>query len=124
MDTCEHDFCISRYAVAVQDSEEAMEVLWYRAATVLPAAATKNGNPRPGKLKMHRYVNSKLKAAILGAAMDAIRLDDNEFSEHYKRMVRNGVSETNARHTVGRKILTTMSGMWKSNTPYVAGLRN
>ena len=38
--------------------------------------------------------------------MDAIKLDGNEFSEHYERMVRYGVTPKNARHTVGRKILT------------------
>ena len=88
------------------------------------SGSDKNGIPRTGKLKMHRYVNRKLKAAILGAAMDAIKLDGNEFSEHYERMVRYGVTPKNARHTVGRKMLTLMSGMWKTDTQYVPGLRN
>lgn len=83
-----------------------------------------DGNPRRGKLRMHRQVNRKLKAAVLGAAIDAIRADDNEVSEHYKRMVRNGVSEANARHTVGRKLLTTMHGMWKNPEHYVEVLVN
>lgn len=90
----------------------------------IASGSDKNGNPRPAKVKLHKFVNSKLKASILGAAVSAIIKDDNEFSEHYKRMVRNGVTPCNARHTVGRKIITVMAGMWKTNTQYVPGLRN
>ena len=88
------------------------------------SGSDKNGNPKPGKLKMHRNVNRKLKVSILGAAMDAIKLDNNEFSDHYQRMVHHGVTPTNARHTVARKMLTAMFGMWKTDTSYVPGLRN
>lgn len=92
----------------------------YRVAS----GSDKNGKPKPGQAKLHRYVNHKIKASIFGAALSAIILDNNEFSEHYKRMVRNGVTPANARHTVARKMITIMSGMWKTNTQYVPGLRN
>lgn len=90
----------------------------------IASGSDKSGNPKPGQVKLHKLVNSRIKNAILGAAMNAIRKDDNEFSEYYKRMVQNGVTPDNAWHTVGRKIITVMAGMWKTHTPYVSGLRN
>ena len=39
-----------------------------------------------------------------------------------RRAVRDGMSPSNARHAVGRKLLTVMWGMWKTNSPYDARL--
>lgn len=83
------------------------------------ASGTDNqGRPKPGNVRLFRYVNRKLKAAILGAAVSAIGMSDNPFRTHYQRMLSNGVTESNARHTVARKMLTVMWGMWKKNCRY------
>jgi len=106
---------------------ESVKELWKYCGVGLwryASGSDRNGAPKSGKVKMYPYVNRRLKACVLGAALDAIRQDDNEFSEHYKRMVQDGVSPANARHTVGRKLLTVMFGMWKTQTRYVPGLRN
>ena len=84
----------------------------------------KNGKPNAPRLCLYRNVNRRLKAITLGAVLSAVRRGDNEFSDTYERMVRSGVAPANARHTVGRKLLSVMWGMWKSNTEYVPGLRN
>jgi len=41
----------------------------------IASGSDKNGNPRPGQVKLHKFVNSKLKASILGAALSAIIKD-------------------------------------------------
>jgi hypothetical protein len=56
-----------------------------------------------------------LKNAVLGAALTAINQKQNSFKDDYERMVDNGMIPSNARHTVARKILTVMWGMWKRN---------
>jgi len=80
------------------------------------------GRPKPGNVRLFRYVNRKLKSAILGAATSAINMSDNPFRTHYRRMLTNGVTESNARHTVARKMLTVMWGMWKTNCRYNSSL--
>jgi hypothetical protein len=54
----------------------------------------------------------------MGAALSAICQLSNPFADNYKRMVRNGVTTSNARHTVARKMLSVMWGMWKTNCRY------
>ena len=76
------------------------------------------GQPKPGNLKLFHYVNHKLKETILGAAFAAISQRNNPFAVHYQRMVNNGVTLSNARHTVARKLLSVMWGMWKTNRRY------
>jgi transposase len=80
------------------------------------------GRLKPGNVRLFRHVNRKLKAAILGAAVSAIGISDNPFRTHYQRMLSNGVTESNARHTVARKMLTVMWGMWKTNRRYKQSL--
>jgi transposase len=75
----------------------------------------KNGLPKPAKLKLPRNCNRTLKNVILGAAISAIQQKKNRFSEDYERMISNGIIQSNARHTVARKILVTMWGIWKSS---------
>ena len=78
----------------------------------------KEGRPKTGKLRLFRGVNRRLKDAIMGAALSAICQSSNPFADHYERMVRNGVTPSNARHTVARKMLSVMWGMWKTNCQY------
>lgn len=76
------------------------------------------GRPRPGTLRLFRRVNRRLKDAVLGGALSAIHQVDNGFARSYQRMVRDGVTASNARHAVARKMLTVMWGMWKTNSRY------
>jgi len=78
----------------------------------------KSGQPREGKLRLFRHTNRRLKDAIVGAALSAVTQGKNPFADHYWRMIRNGVTPSNARHTVARKMLTVMWGMWKTNCRY------
>ena len=78
----------------------------------------KHGRPNTGSLRLFRNVNKKLKAAIQGAALTAIRQGGNPFADRYDRMVRDGVAPSNARHAVARRQLSVMQGMWKTNSRY------
>jgi transposase len=78
----------------------------------------KHGRPKAGYVRLFRNVNRKLKAAIQGAALSAIGQRTNPFADAYERMVRGGMTLSNARHAVARKLLTVMWGMWKSNSRY------
>lgn len=69
---------------------------------------------RAGRLKMNWSSNKRLKNAVMGAAMSAIRHRDNIFRDDYERMVKDGITPSNARHAVARKLLTVMWGMWKN----------
>ncbi|HEW79473.1 MAG TPA: hypothetical protein ENH34_05885 [Phycisphaerales bacterium] len=73
----------------------------------------KKGKPKPARLQLPWASNRILKNAILGAALSAINQKQNTFKSDYERMVQNGIIPSNARHTVARKILTVMWGMWK-----------
>ena len=42
----------------------------------------------------------------------------NGFKKYYERMLSNGVTPANARHSVARKMISVMSGMWKTNSKY------
>jgi len=72
------------------------------------------GRPNRGKLKLAWAVNRRLKDVVLGGTMSAINQKQNIFSYEYERMVRNGLSESNARHAVARKLLSVMWAMWKT----------
>ena len=78
----------------------------------------KKGRPKPAMLKLPRAANRTLKNAVLGAALSAIHQKQNSFKKDYERMVRNGIIPSNARHTVARKLLTTMWGMWKRSCQF------
>jgi transposase len=78
----------------------------------------KKGRPRPPRLKLPWAVNRRLKNAVMGAAITAIERGDNAFKDYYKRMVSNGITPTNARHSVARKMVSTMSAMWKTGNEY------
>lgn len=72
-----------------------------------------SGN-RAGRLKMNWSSNKCLKNAVMGAAISAIHHRDNIFRDAYERMVKDGMTASNARHAVARKLLTVMWGMWKN----------
>lgn len=76
------------------------------------------GRPRSGTLRLFRRVNRRLKDAVLGGALSAIHQGDNGFARAYRRMVRDGMTASNARHAVARKMLTVMWGMWKTDSRY------
>lgn len=78
----------------------------------------KKGKPKPAMLQLSRASNRILKNAVLGAALTAINQKQNSFREDYERMVRNGIIPSNARHTVARKLLTMMWGMWKRSCQF------
>ena len=73
------------------------------------------GRPKPVRLRLPWFCNRTLKNVVLGAAISAIRQKDNIFRQQYERMLKNGIITSNARHTVARKMLTVMWGMWKSS---------
>jgi len=78
----------------------------------------KKGKPKPARLQMPWAANRTLKDAILGAALTAINQKHNAFKDDYERMVRNGLIPSNARHTVARKLLTVMWGVWKTSCQF------
>ncbi len=78
----------------------------------------KKGRPKPARLKLPWAVNRRIKNAVLGAATSAIELRDNAFKEYYERMRSNGITPVNARHSVARKLVSTMSAMWKTGNEY------
>lgn len=82
------------------------------------SGSDKKGRPRPGYLRLYRGANLRLKAIVQGAAISAINHGNNPFADHYDRMIQNGVKPSNARHTIARKMLTVMWGMWKTNSRY------
>lgn len=104
---------------------EAPKKLWKYCGIGLKRFASgsdKDGQPKPGRLRLCRGINSKLKDAIMGAAINAIAQSKNPFAYHYKTMIHSGVTAGNARHTVARKMLTVMWGMWKTNSRYEESL--
>jgi transposase len=78
----------------------------------------RNGVPNPGVLRLAFAVNRQVKNAVMGAAISAIQQKNNVFADHYERMVQEGKAPSNARHTVARKIVSVMWGMWKTDRPF------
>ncbi len=78
----------------------------------------RQGRMKLGHLQLAWQVNRRLKGAVMGAAISAIGQGDNPFAEQYERLVSHGLTPSNARHTVARKLLTVVWGMWKTNTRY------
>ena len=78
----------------------------------------KNGRPRPGRLKLAYRVNRRLKNVVVGAALSAIRQGDNVFAEYHGRLLAKGMHAANAWHTVARKMLSVMWGMWKTSNRF------
>jgi hypothetical protein len=58
--------------------------------------------------------NRHLKNVVVGAAISAIGQGNNLFSDVYHRLRSQGVSQSNARHAVARKVIDTMVAIWKT----------
>jgi transposase len=82
----------------------------------------RRGRDRPARLELFWRVNRRLKDAVMGMALSAIRSRDNVFRDVYEERIRHGALACNARHAVARKMLTVMWGMWKSQRPFDARL--
>ena len=78
----------------------------------------KKGRPKPPRLKLPWAVNRRLKNAVMGAATSAIERTDNAFKDYYERMLSDGITPANAKHSVARKLVSTMSAMWKTDSEY------
>ncbi len=78
----------------------------------------KKGRPKPARLQLPWAVNRRLKNAVIGAATSAIRHRDNVFKDYYERMLSNGITPANAKHSVARKMVSTMSAMWKTDSKF------
>ena len=80
----------------------------------------KNGRPKEGRLCLYRHANHRLKDSLLGAAISAVSWNDNPFRQYYWKCGKEGMTQSNARHAVGRKILRVLWGLWKTNSRYEA----
>jgi len=76
------------------------------------------GKPNRGRLQLAWAVNRRLKGVITGAAMSAINQKNNIFAYEYGRMIRNGLTPSNARHAVARKLLSVLWAMWKTSSRF------
>jgi transposase len=76
------------------------------------------GKPNRGKLQLAWAVNRRLKGVVTGAAMSAINQKNNIFAYEYGRMIRNGLTLSNARHAVARKMLSVLWAMWKTTSRF------
>jgi len=63
-------------------------------------------------------VNRRLKNAVIGTATSAIGHGDNAFKDYYERMISNGITPANAKHSVARKMVSTMSAVWKTDSKF------
>jgi transposase len=78
----------------------------------------RHGRDRPARLELFWKVNRRLRDAVMGMTMSAIRSRPNVFRDHYEERIRHGALASNARHATARKMLTVMWGMWKSQRPF------
>jgi transposase len=78
------------------------------------------GRPKEGRLCLYRRANHRLKDALLGAALSAVSWSDNPLRQYYRACVKDGMTESNARHSVGRKILRVLVALWKTGRRYDA----
>jgi transposase len=80
----------------------------------------RRGRDRPARLELAWQVNRRLKDAVTGMTLSALRSRDNVFRDYYEERIRHGALASNARHATARKMLTVMWGMWKSQRPFDA----
>jgi transposase len=76
------------------------------------------GRYKTGQLRLVWHANKRLKNAVMGAAVCAINGKDNVFKDYYEKLIDDGLTQSNARHTVARKLLTVMWGMWKRSSRF------
>lgn len=73
---------------------------------------------KPGRLQLAWRVNRRLKNVVLGATLSAIRQKGTPFARLYERLVQQGLTASNARHAVCRKLLDVLWAMWKTGSRY------
>ncbi len=78
----------------------------------------RNGRMKVGQLQLAWQVNKRLKAVVMGAAVSAVYHGGNVFARQHQRLVQHGLTHGNALHTVARKMLSVMWGMWKNGTRF------
>jgi transposase len=71
------------------------------------------GRYKTGQLRLVWHANKRLKNAVMGATICVINGKDNVFKDYYEKLIHDGLTQSNARHAVARKLLTVMWGMWK-----------
>jgi len=54
----------------------------------------------------------------MGAAASAIERTSNAFKDYYERMLSHRITPANAKHSVAREMVSTMSAMWKTGSEY------
>jgi transposase len=72
----------------------------------------------PAFLCVEQACNRLLRNMVIGAAQSAIDQKKNVFAERYVRWVQAGISPRNARRNVARDQVTTVWGMWKTDTAF------
>ena len=73
----------------------------------------------PVVVKASKAFNRRLKYAIIGAVMSAVRTGDNPFARQHRRLIHEqGLSPRVARRTVARSMASVLWGMWKSGGAY------
>jgi len=72
--------------------------------------------------KKHRHKDGLAawckECANIGAAASAIKHKDNAFKNYYERMLSNGINPANDKHSVARKMVSTMSAMRKTDSKF------
>jgi len=81
------------------------------------SGSDRRGRPKPPTLRLAWQVNKRLKDAVMGAAVSALN-GMNPFARQYRRLLCDGLMPSNARHSVARRLLTVLWGMWKTNTSF------
>ena len=78
----------------------------------------KHGRPKPPRLQLVWRCNRRLKNVVLGATLSAIRQKDTPLGRMYQRLRDKGLTASNARHSVARKLLAILWSMWKTGNRY------
>jgi len=73
-----------------------------------------------GPKHLTRTGNRSLKDLAKGAAISAIRTEQNQYARQYRRLLAKGTAPQNARLTVARAIVATLYAMWRDGTAYQA----
>ena len=79
-----------------------------------------SGGPhQAGSVRMTRGGNRMLKDMIIGAVMSAVvSRQDPTFADIYGRLLDQGVSPRNARHSVARAMAAVLWSIWKTGATY------
>lgn len=99
--------------------------LWKYCGVGLPRATSgqdRHGREHPAQVELAWPVNKRIKNIVIGVTISALHSQDNGFRRDYERMVAHGTLVSNARHTVARKLLLVLWGMWKTARRFDAGL--